>query len=52
MAMKYLPLMHNFDRKTCLLVGGGKVALRRAKRRFSGWGDCGCDCADLLAGII
>ncbi|WP_423908382.1 siroheme synthase CysG [Candidatus Spongiihabitans sp.] len=29
--MKYLPLMHNFERKTCLIVGGGKVALRRAK---------------------
>ncbi|WP_424948012.1 siroheme synthase CysG [Candidatus Spongiihabitans sp.] len=29
--MKYLPLMHNFDGKTCLIVGGGKVALRRAK---------------------
>ena len=29
--MKQLPLMHNFEGKRCLIVGGGKVALRRAK---------------------
>jgi len=30
--MKYLPLMHNFSGCRALVVGGGKVALRRARR--------------------
>ena len=30
--MKYLPLMHNFSGCHCLVAGGGKVALRRARR--------------------
>ena len=30
--MKYLPLMHNFSGCRCLVAGGGKVALRRARR--------------------
>ncbi len=36
--MKYLPLMHNFSGKRCLIVGGGKVALRRARRVLSAGG--------------
>jgi uroporphyrin-III C-methyltransferase/precorrin-2 dehydrogenase/sirohydrochlorin ferrochelatase len=30
--MNYLPLMHSFVGKHCLVIGGGKIALRRAKR--------------------
>lgn len=30
--MKFLPLMHNFSGRRCLIIGGGKVAMRRAKR--------------------
>ena len=30
--MKYLPLHHNFVARRCLIVGGGAVALRRARR--------------------
>ena len=30
--MQYLPLIHQFSGKACLVVGGGKVALRRAAR--------------------
>ncbi|MGK0499104.1 MAG: uroporphyrin-III C-methyltransferase/precorrin-2 dehydrogenase/sirohydrochlorin ferrochelatase [Oceanicoccus sp.] len=29
--MKYFPLFHRIENKTCLIVGGGKVALRRAR---------------------
>lgn len=29
--MKYLPLFFQFDEKVCLLVGGGNIALRKAK---------------------
>jgi len=33
--MKYLPLMHQFSGRRCLIIGGGKVAFRRAKRVIS-----------------
>ncbi|MAR90383.1 MAG: uroporphyrinogen-III C-methyltransferase [Pseudomonadales bacterium] len=29
--MKYFPLFHHIEHKRCLIVGGGKVALRRVK---------------------
>lgn len=34
--MNYFPLFHNLQQKRCLVVGGGNIALRRAKALMSG----------------
>ena len=36
--MKQLPLLHNFNNKRCLMVGGGKTVARRAKALISAGG--------------
>ena len=42
--MKYLPLHHNFTGRRCLIIGGGKVAAKRAQRIMEAGGQ-----VDLIA---
>ncbi|MGI9310199.1 MAG: precorrin-2 dehydrogenase/sirohydrochlorin ferrochelatase family protein, partial [bacterium] len=45
--MKYLPLHHNFAGRRCLVVGGGEVALKRARRVIGAGGR-----VDVIAPVI
>ena len=53
--MKYLPLMHNFENLNCLVVGGGKLALRRSARVIDSGGVVtiiALSCSDELRSLL